>query len=87
MGDRELRCSGNKLYGLVVDGEAKGTLEVRCTSRFCGKQDGVVVLHQFNLASGEYQTRRYKEPRKGRVNGTRVVCAAVRPEGRQGPPD
>jgi hypothetical protein len=87
MGDRELRCSGNKLYGLVVDGEATGILEVRCTSRFCGKQDGVVVLHQFNLGTGEYQTRKYKEPRKGGLNGTRPVRTAVRSSGCEGEAD
>jgi hypothetical protein len=65
MGDRELRCKGNILHGLVVEGEAKGVLEVRCRSKFCGKTSQTVVLHRFDLSDGNYITRKYKEPRKG----------------------
>lgn len=66
MSDRELRCNGNKLFGIIVDGKACGTLEVRCGSQFCGKKQGNVVLHQFDLDTGEYATRRYLEPPKPR---------------------
>lgn len=63
---RELRCKGNKLHGLVVDedGPVTGMVEFRCDSKFCGKAPGVVVLHRFNLGSGEYNTRQYREPHK-----------------------
>lgn len=64
MRDRELRCQGNKLFGMVVEGEATGILEVKCPSRFCGKTEDTVVLHRFNLGNGSYDTRRYREPRK-----------------------
>lgn len=62
MSDRELRCKGNKLFGIVVDGKASGILEVRCNSQFCGKRQGVVVLHHFDLDTGDLDTRRYREP-------------------------
>lgn len=54
----ELRCS-TKLHAVVLD---DFTVEVSCSSRFCGKRAGVVVLHRFNLFTGEMTTRRYKEP-------------------------
>lgn len=57
----ELRCSGNKLHGIMVS-EGSGELEVRCDSKFCGKQPGVVILHRFDLGSGEFHTERYSEP-------------------------
>lgn len=85
--ERELRCAGNKLYGIVVDEATTGTLEVRCTSRFCGKQEGVVVLHRFDLSNGKYVTKRYKELTRGYVNGSIVVSTALRTPGRQGSSD
>lgn len=61
---RELRCDGNKLHGLIVDedGPAQGIVEFRCDSKFCGKAPGCVVLHRFDLRTGDCSTRRYKEP-------------------------
>jgi hypothetical protein len=67
----QLRCKGNKLHALVVeedDVKPQGTIEFRCNSKFCGKEPGTIVLHRFDLETGEYHTRRYKEPptpRKG----------------------
>lgn len=61
----ELRCEGNKLHGLVVqEDEVKpqGTVEFRCDSRWCGASSGTVVLHRFDLDTGECHTRKYKEP-------------------------
>jgi hypothetical protein len=55
----ELRCEA-KLHGIVEDGQ--GTLEVKCDSRFCGHRPGVVVLHRFNLATGEVTTHRFANP-------------------------
>jgi hypothetical protein len=63
MPERELRCKGNKLHGLVVT-PATGVIEFRCSSRFCGKEPGVVVLHRFDLETGELETRRYSDPAK-----------------------
>lgn len=63
---RELRCEGNSLFGMVVDEDepkAQGLLEFRCDSRFCGARTGkVVVLHRFDLGTGEIHTRRFLEP-------------------------
>jgi hypothetical protein len=59
----ELRC-GAKLHGTVEDGA--GTLEVKCDSRFCGHRSGVVVLHKFDLHTGEViDTVQYKAPMRG----------------------
>jgi len=54
----ELRCDA-KLHGILRN----RTLEVKCDSRFCGHRPGVVVLHTFDLESGELiSTERYKTP-------------------------
>lgn len=60
----ELRC-GAKLHGTVEGGQ--GVLEVKCDSRFCGHAPDVVVLHRFDLHTGDMDTIRYKAPlRRGR---------------------
>lgn len=54
----ELRC-GNKMHGRLTD---SGLLEVLCGSKFCGKKPGVVVLHRFNVETGELvETLRFKD--------------------------
>jgi hypothetical protein len=59
----ELRCDSGRLHGYVI--EASGILEVSCRSTRCGKKIGVVVVHRFNLSSGQViSTRLYSEPRK-----------------------
>ena len=45
-----LRCDG-KLHG-EYDPE-RGTVRVKCNSRWCGYKRGIVVYHEFNLVSGE----------------------------------
>ena len=55
---QELRCD-HKLHGKLVDDH---TLETSCDSKFCGKAPGVVVIHRFNLRTGEVTTRRYSDP-------------------------
>lgn len=56
----ELRCE-HKMYGRLVD----GLLEVKCGSAFCGKEPGVVVLHQFDVETGELvKTLRFKDTPK-----------------------
>ena len=59
----ELRCE-YKLHG-IVHGAATGILEVKCDSALCGHERGVVVLHQFCLATGDFETKRYKQPPVG----------------------
>jgi hypothetical protein len=54
----ELRC-GPVLHGIVLP---DGKLEVKCRSRFCGHEPGVVVLHQFDVHTGAVTTKRYRDP-------------------------
>jgi hypothetical protein len=56
---KELRCEQGLLHGIVLP---DGTLEVKCHSRFCGHMPGVVVLHRFDVHTGEVTTRRYRDP-------------------------
>ena len=54
----DVRCR-SKLHGRLIDG---GLFEVACGSAFCGKKPGVVVLHRFNIATGELvETLRFKD--------------------------
>lgn len=53
----DLRCD-NKFHGRI----SHGVFEVMCRSAFCGKQPGVVVMHYFDLKTGEMTTKKYKEP-------------------------
>jgi len=46
----ELRCDSKKHGELIVPGEV---IEVKCDSRFCGAKGGVIVLHKFDVHSGE----------------------------------
>jgi hypothetical protein len=42
-------------------------LEIKCRSRLCGAQPGVIVLHRWKLPEGTLETKRYKDPaRAGR---------------------
>lgn len=54
----DLRCN-NKKHGEMID---ERTFEVKCSSRFCGAAPGVVVLHRFDVQTGEHTTRVYKDP-------------------------
>lgn len=57
----ELRCDSSILHGIMV---AEGVLELPCRSRWCGKRPGVVVLHRFNIQTGELvETLRFSEPK------------------------
>lgn len=59
----DLRCPA-KLHGILV---ADSVIEVRCRSRFCGYQPGVIVLHQFDIHTGELKdTLRFQDPRPSR---------------------
>ena len=58
----ELRCGSGILHGIMVSA-GTGILEVPCRSRWCGKRAGVVVLHRFQLDTGELVgTLRFSEP-------------------------
>lgn len=57
----QLRCA-SKLHGNLD----KGFLEVKCSSRFCGAQPGVVIIHRFSADDGAFiETLRFKDPMKG----------------------
>lgn len=54
----ELRCESKK-HG-EMDGEF---LEVQCRSRFCGYRPGIVVIHRFDVRTGDLKnTRLFREP-------------------------
>lgn len=57
----ELRCDNGILFGVILPEE--GLLEVKCRSRRCGHEAGVVVLHRFDLKTGEPKgTLQFKNP-------------------------
>lgn len=57
----ELRCDNNIKFG-ELDREDH-VLEVKCRSRRCGAESGVVVVHGFDLESGKLLgTKRYRDP-------------------------
>ena len=57
---RELRCDSKRHAILIEEAASGGLLEVKCDSRFCGAQTGVIVLHRFDLTTGEMvDTNRY----------------------------
>jgi hypothetical protein len=61
----EIRCRG-KLHGILVGDD---TVEIKCRSALCGAKPGVVVLHEFNVHTGEItKTSRFKDP-NGRSRG------------------
>jgi hypothetical protein len=49
------------MHGILSDDGR--TIEVKCQRRSCGVKRGVVVLHTFDLATGELvDTSRFREP-------------------------
>lgn len=71
----DLRC-GAKKHGELAD----SLVEIKCSSRFCGAAAGVVVIHRFDVTTGELvDTRQFKDParRKGSRDDS-VHRAAVR---------
>lgn len=74
----ELRCDNGIMFGVIKD----GILEVKCRSRRCGHEAGVVVIHRFDLSTGEPQgTLKFKDPAnmKGVSNdGTRSHRTSLR---------
>ena len=73
----DLRCDNGILFGRL----SEGVLEVKCRSARCGHETGVVVLHQFDLETGELKgTKLYRDPvtRKGEENGSHDHPSALR---------
>jgi hypothetical protein len=59
---QDLRCSGNKLHGRVLEGNV---FEVACRSQFCGWRRGVVILHRFAIDTGRLiETIQFKQPHR-----------------------
>lgn len=55
----DLRCANGILFGTVDD----GVIEVKCRSRRCGHEAGSVVLHRFDLMTGELKgTKKFRNP-------------------------
>jgi len=47
------------MHAILVD----EILEVKCANSRCGARSGVVVLHQFDLKTGELiRTEKYRDP-------------------------
>ena len=73
----ELRCDGTMHGRLNAENL---TLEVKCKRRKCGVQPGVVVLHTFDLRTGELiETKQFADPRREVKNGSSSLRTAVRP--------
>jgi hypothetical protein len=70
----KLRCSGTTHAHL--DGEV---LEVKCDSRICGAERGVVVLHRFSTATGQLlETKKFSDPLDRRDPDASGNCVSVR---------
>jgi hypothetical protein len=71
----DLRCPSKKHAELVEP----SIVEVKCNSKFCGAEDGAVVLHKFDATNGELiSTRIFKDPQKGTRDVSHNHGAAVR---------
>lgn len=75
----EIRCD-HKKHGELIG----HVLEVKCSSSFCAGAPGVVVLHRWDVTTGErLADKRFRDPgadamKEGRNHGTRHHSAAVR---------
>lgn len=55
---KEGRCVSRRHFEIVGE-----TLEVKCSSRWCGKVPGVVVIHVFDPSTGELlETKKFRDP-------------------------
>jgi hypothetical protein len=55
----DLRCP-SRIQGIITD---TGLLEIKCSAKHCGAVSGIVVLHYFDLATGEMvDTKKYNNP-------------------------
>lgn len=69
----DLRCPAKK-HGVVI---REGVVEIKCDSRFCRAEQGVTVLHRFDVTTGELvETVKFKDPaRKGAAHAARNRAA------------
>lgn len=59
----DLRCPHRKFGVIVRPSTDEGLVEIACPSRWCGKREGVTVLHAFSTRTGALiLTRRFKNP-------------------------
>lgn len=76
----ELRCPNGIKFAELLD----GVIEVKCRSNRCGAGEGIIVLHQFDAATGEFKgTKRFREMKapssnEGGLNGSEHNPASVR---------
>jgi hypothetical protein len=62
----DLRCPAKKHAELLTPSTDEGVIEVKCRSRWCGAESGVVVTHQFNTSTGELMgTKKFRQPITG----------------------
>lgn len=77
---KELTCASGRLLGVVDE----MFVEIACRSTKCGKRPGVVVIHRFDMTSGDcVSTRRYTEAQetltlKGEASDTSNEGSALR---------
>jgi hypothetical protein len=65
-GPIELRCSNGIKFGELQE----ATLEVKCRSARCGAGPGVIVLHEFDVLTGNMiGTQVYRDPVKDNKEG------------------
>lgn len=71
----ELRCPAKK-HGELSD----SFVEIKCSSRFCGAGQGVIVIHRFDASTAELvETRKFKDPvRKEKSHAAQHHSASVR---------
>jgi hypothetical protein len=62
----DLRCPHRKFGEVIVAASNEAVVEVACPSRWCGKREGVMVLHRFSARTGELLTTRQFRTPKGR---------------------
>jgi hypothetical protein len=63
----QLRCPHRKFGEVTVPAANEGQIEVACPSRWCGKREGVTVLHVFSTRTGKLlKTRQYRSPKGGK---------------------
>jgi hypothetical protein len=58
----ELRCP-HRMFAELDPSKDPGRVTVKCPSRWCGRREGVVVLHVFDTSTGELiRTERFRDP-------------------------
>jgi hypothetical protein len=56
---QQLRCDNGILFG-ILDG---GIFKVKCRSKRCGARVGAVIIHDFDVHSGNLlSTHKYRDP-------------------------